>query len=150
MQRPINVKPEHIVPFLEHIGVQTTRFERLDARAELEVADELLNQLGSLHPSLLYSVAECAGGALIAYNFDVSVYTPLIKSVSIRFLAPVVKKAIASAHIDEDTLQSALQQLQDTGRTDIETAVRVQNEAGITAAEINIVWSMRSMAPSAL
>ena len=142
------IKPEQVIPFLEHIGVQTTHFERLNATAEVENADELANQMGSMHPAVVYAAAECAAGALITYNFEVSVYVPLIRSVSIRFLAPVFKKAVASAHIEEDALQKADQELQDLGRTDVVTSIQVETESGIIAAEATIVWALRTMAPT--
>ena len=144
------VKPESIVPFLEHIGAVTVRFDRLGSVVELETRDDLVNHIGGLHAAVVFSVAECAAGALLTHNFDVGIYIPLLKSMDIKYRASIFKKAVAFASVSEDVLKKAEVELKESGRTDLMIRIRVENEEGMDAATVNILWALRSMEPSRL
>ena len=142
------IKPEKVVPFLDHIGARTIRFDRISAVVELERRDDLLNHVGSFHAAVVFSAAECASGALLTHNFNVSVHVPLLKSTTVTYLAPVFKKALAIAKVDEEALDQAMKELEHTGRADLNIEIEVENEEGVTAARVTTVWALRSMTPS--
>jgi len=142
------MKPESMVPFLEHIGATTIRFDRLSSVVELETRDDLVNHVGSLHAAVVFSVAECAAGALLTHNFDVGIYLPLLKSMEIKYRAPVFKKAVAFASISEEVLKKAEEELTRSGKSDFTIDIRIENEEGMDAAKVSILWALRSMTPS--
>jgi acyl-coenzyme A thioesterase PaaI-like protein len=142
------IKPEDAVPFLSHIGVRTVRFDRVSAVVELERRDDLVNHVGSLHAAVVFSAAECASGALLTHNFDVAMYIPLLKTVTVTYQAQVFKKATAIARINAKHLDQALEDLHNLGKSDLAIDVEVENEEGILAAKVTTLWALRSMTPS--
>jgi len=145
MIRPL--KPETVVPFLEALGVRTIQMGRLEASAVLKERDDLTSQFGSLHAAALFGVAECASEAILTKNFDLDVYTPLLKSVRISYQAQIFGEAQARAVVSEEHLEQAKREIDVLGRTDLEISVRVfSNE--VLAAEMDLLWSLRKFIPS--
>ena len=146
MLRPI--RPEDAVPYLEALGVRTTKIGQYEAEAILKTRDEITNHVGTMDAAAVFGMAECAAGALITKNFDVGIYTPLVKKVEVEFRTPVFGEAVARATVDRGLLEKSKKLVDERGRTDVTIEVKVYNPTNILAAEVEILFALRKFTPT--
>jgi acyl-coenzyme A thioesterase PaaI-like protein len=92
----MNAALEQLIPRAHQMGVQFTELRPGYVRAEVPFEGNG-NHFGVMYAGVIFTVAEVLGGAMHLATFDVSTHYPLVKSMTIDFLAPGKSRLSASA-----------------------------------------------------
>src|SRR5579875_2238820 len=91
-----------LIPRAHQMGVHFTAARPGYVRAELPFEGNG-NHFGTVYAGVIFTLAEVLGGAMHFASFDVTTHYPLVRSVTIDFLAPGRGPLSASASLDEPT-----------------------------------------------
>ena len=98
-----NAALEALVPRAHQMGVRFVELRPGEVRAEVP-PDGNGNHFGVIYAGVIFTVAEVLGGAIHFATFDVSTHYPLVKSLTIDFLAPGKGRLSASATLTDEEI----------------------------------------------
>jgi acyl-coenzyme A thioesterase PaaI-like protein len=99
----MNTALEQLIPRAHQMGVEFVEMRPGFVRARVPFEGNG-NHFGVVYAGVTFTVAEVLGGAIHFATFDVSTHYPLVKSLSIDFLAPGTGPLSASASLSEDEI----------------------------------------------
>lgn len=99
----MNAALEQLIPRAHQMGVHFVELRPGYVRAEVPFEGNG-NHFGVVYAGVIFTVAEVLGGAMHFATFDVSTHYPLVKSLSIDFLAPGTGPLSASAELPPDEI----------------------------------------------
>jgi acyl-coenzyme A thioesterase PaaI-like protein len=97
----MNAALEQLIPRAHQMGIHFVEMRPGYVRAEVP-ADGNGNHFGVIYAGVTFTLAEVLGGAIQFATFDVSTHYPLVRSLSIDFLAPGKGTLSASASLSDD------------------------------------------------
>ena len=83
----VNAGLEHTIPRAYEMGVRFVELRRGFVRAELPFEGNG-NHFGTIYAGVIFTLAEVLGGALHFACFDATTHYPLVRGMSIEFIAP--------------------------------------------------------------
>ena len=92
------------------------------------------NHFGAIYAGVIFTVAEVLGGALHFATFDASTHYPLVKGLTVEFLAPGKSRLTASASLPEDEVDRIRAAAQPGVKVDFELVAEVVGEDGTLVA----------------
>jgi acyl-coenzyme A thioesterase PaaI-like protein len=92
---------EQLIPRAHQMGVEFVEMRPGFVRAAVPFEGNG-NHFGVIYAGVTFTVAEVLGGAIHFATFDVSTHYPLVKSLSIDFLAPGKGPLSASASLSDE------------------------------------------------
>jgi acyl-coenzyme A thioesterase PaaI-like protein len=96
----MNAALEQLIPRAHQMGIRFVEMRPGYVRAEVP-ADGNGNHFGVIYAGVTFTLAEVLGGAIQFATFDVSTHYPLVRSLTIDFLAPGKGTLSASASLSE-------------------------------------------------
>ena len=97
----MNAALEQLIPRAHQMGVEFVELRPGYVRAEVPYEGNG-NHFGVMYAGVIFTVAEVLGGAIHFATFDVSTHYPLVKSLTIDFVAPGKGRLSASASLSDD------------------------------------------------
>ncbi|HEY2298877.1 MAG TPA: YiiD C-terminal domain-containing protein [Jatrophihabitans sp.] len=98
-----NAALEQLIPRAHQMGVRFVEMRPGYVRAELPFEGNA-NHFGTVYAGVIFTLAEVLGGAMHWVSFDGATHYPLVRAVSIDFVAPGRGPLSASATLDEATI----------------------------------------------
>jgi acyl-coenzyme A thioesterase PaaI-like protein len=95
----LNAGLEQLIPRAHQMGVRFAELRPGFVRAEVPFEGNG-NHFGVIYAGVIFTVAEVLGGAIHFATFDASTHYPLVRSLTIDFLAPGTSRLSASASLD--------------------------------------------------
>ncbi|HEV7206811.1 MAG TPA: YiiD C-terminal domain-containing protein [Jatrophihabitans sp.] len=99
----LNAALETLIPVAHRMGVRFVELRPGFVKAEVP-AEGNGNHFGVIYAGVTFTLAEVLGGAIHFATFDVSTHYPLVRSVTIDFLAPGKGKLTATASMADDEI----------------------------------------------
>ncbi len=99
----VNAGLEQLVPRAHQMGVRFVELRPGYVRAELPF-DGNGNHFGTVYAGVIFTLAEVLGGALHFATFDPSTHYPLVRAMSIDFVAAGRGALSASTTLDDETI----------------------------------------------
>jgi acyl-coenzyme A thioesterase PaaI-like protein len=99
----INAALEQLIPRAHQMGVEFVELRPGFVRARVPFEGNG-NHFGVVYAGVTFTVAEVLGGAIHFATFDVTTHYPLVKSLTIDFLAPGTGPLSASAALSADEI----------------------------------------------
>jgi acyl-coenzyme A thioesterase PaaI-like protein len=96
----LNAGLEQLIPRAHQMGVQFAEMRPGYVRAEVPFEGNG-NHFGVIYAGVIFTVAEVLGGAIHFATFDAATHYPLVRSLTIDFLAPGKSRLSASATLDD-------------------------------------------------
>src|SRR3979411_2804742 len=96
----MNAALEQLIPRAHQMGIRFVEMRPGYVRAEVP-ADGNGNHFGVIYAGVTFTLAEVLGGAIQFATFDVSTHYPLLRRLTIDFLAPGKGTLSASASLSE-------------------------------------------------
>jgi acyl-coenzyme A thioesterase PaaI-like protein len=96
----MNAALEHLIPRAHQMGVEFVELRPGYVRAEVPFEGNG-NHFGVIYAGVIFTLAEVLGGAIHFATFDVSTHFPLVKNLSIDFVAPGKGRLSASAALSD-------------------------------------------------
>ena len=99
----LNSALETLIPVAHRMGVRFVELRPGFVKAEVP-AEGNGNHFGVIYAGVTFTLAEVLGGAIHFATFDVSTHYPLVRSVTIDFLAPGKGTLTATASMSDDEI----------------------------------------------
>jgi acyl-coenzyme A thioesterase PaaI-like protein len=96
----LNAGLEQLIPRAHQMGVRFAELRPGFVRAEVPFEGNG-NHFGVIYAGVIFTVAEVLGGAIHFATFDASTHYPLVRSLTIDFLAPGTSRLSASASLNQ-------------------------------------------------
>ena len=134
------------IPFNHHIGV--TKSSLPDYRLEIDSEGHHLNHLGTVHGSVLFSLAEASSGDFLLDYFRTTGAVAMIVRSNAKY-SDLAKGVIRSRILTgTEELEKARKAYQNKGKAMVEIAVQIVGEDDTQAAEFSFQWFL-TRSPSA-
>lgn len=99
----MNAGLEQLIPRAHQMGVRFVEMRPGFVRAEVPFEGNG-NHFGVIYAGVIFTVAEVLGGAMHFATFDVATHYPLVRNLSIDFVAPGTSKLTATAELSKDEI----------------------------------------------
>jgi thioesterase domain-containing protein len=129
----LNAGLEQMIPRAHQMGVHFVEARPGYVRAELPF-DGNGNHFGTVYAGVIFTLAEVLGGAMHIATFDVTTHYPLVRGMSIDFVAPGKGALSASATLDDETIVRVKTEAGTDGKAPFELRAEVVAEDGTVVA----------------
>jgi thioesterase domain-containing protein len=99
----MNLALEQLIPRAHQMGVRFVEMQPGHVRAELPLEGNT-NHVGTIYAGVIFTLAEVLGGAMTATTFDVTTHYPVVRSLTIDFIAPGTRALTAEARLSDDEI----------------------------------------------
>jgi thioesterase domain-containing protein len=128
-----NAALEHLVPRAHQMGVHFVEMRPGHVRAEVPFEGNG-NHFGTVYAGVIFTLAEVLGGGMHFATFDATTHYPLVRGMSIAFVAPGRGALRASASLDETTIARVLSEAGTDGKAAFELRAEVVGDDGALVA----------------
>lgn len=129
----VNAALEQTIPRAHQMGVRYVEVRPGYVRAELPFEGNG-NHFGTVYAGVIFTLAEVLGGAMHFATFDVTTHYPLVRAMSIDFLAPGRGPLSASAALDDATIARVKHEAGTDGKAPFELRAEVVAADGSVVA----------------
>jgi acyl-coenzyme A thioesterase PaaI-like protein len=129
----LNAGLAQLVPRAHEMGVRFAVAESGSVRATLPVEGNG-NHFGTIYAGVIFTLAEVLGGALHFATFDATTHYPLVRSMSIDFVAAGRTSLTAVATLDDVTVQRVRAEAAAGGKPRFDLCATVTDESGVVVA----------------
>lgn len=138
----MNLALEQMIPRAHQMGIRFVELRPGYVRAELPFEGNG-NHFGTVYAGVIFTLAEVLGGAMHFASFDVSTHYPLVRGMTIEFLAPGRGALSASAALSDAELEAVRGQAADGGKAPFALAAEVVAENGALVARTRGDYQIR-------
>jgi acyl-coenzyme A thioesterase PaaI-like protein len=129
----LNAGLAQLVPRAHEMGVRFVEAAPGTVRASLPVEGNG-NHFGTIYAGVIFTLAEVLGGALHFATFDATTHYPLVRSMSIDFVAAGRTALTAQATLDAESVARVRAEAAGGGKPRFELHAIVCDEAGTVVA----------------
>lgn len=129
----MNAALRQTVPRAYEMGVRFAEMRPGYVRAEVPFEGNG-NHFGVMYAGVIFTVAEVLGGAMHVATFDATTHYPLVRGLSVRFVAPGRGPLSASASLSEDEIAAVKATSADGSKAPFELRAEVVAEDGTLVA----------------
>jgi acyl-coenzyme A thioesterase PaaI-like protein len=129
----MNASLEQLIPRAHQMGVHFVEMRPGYVRAELPFEGNG-NHFGTIYAGVIFTLAEVLGGAMHWATFDSSTHYPLVRGMSIEFVAPGRGALSASASLDDETIARVKAEAGTDQKAPFELRAEVVGADGIVVA----------------
>jgi thioesterase domain-containing protein len=129
----LNAALEQFVPVAARMGVRFEELRRGYVRSSVPFEGNG-NHFGVMYAGVVFTVAEVLGGAMSASTFRPTTHYPLVRSMRIDFLKPGRGPLVATAELDDATIERVLAESADGTKAAFEMSAEVTGEGGVVVA----------------
>ncbi len=133
---------EQLIPRAHQMGVHFVELRPGYVRAELPFEGNG-NHFGTIYAGVIFTLAEVLGGALHFASFDITTHYPLVRSVTIDFLAPGKGPLTASASLSDAELARVRSESADGTKAGFLLEAEVLGEDGTVVARTRGDYQIR-------
>jgi acyl-coenzyme A thioesterase PaaI-like protein len=145
MTRPtveeMNLALEQLVPRAFEMGVRMRELRPGYVRADVPM-DGNTNHFGVMYAGVIFTLAEVLGGAMHVATFDVSTHYPLVRGMTIDFVAPGTTTLSAVATLSDEAIE-AVRVAAQHGKAPFELVAEVTDESGQLVARTRGDYQIR-------
>jgi acyl-coenzyme A thioesterase PaaI-like protein len=137
----MNAGLEQLVPRAHQMWVRFVELRPGYVRAELPL-DGNTNHVGTVYAGVIFTLAEVLGGAMHVATFDVSTHYPIVRSMTIDFIAPGTTPLTAVAQLSDDEI-AAIRAATATGKAPFVLVAEVTDANGTVVARTSGNYQLR-------
>ena len=138
----MNAALEQMVPRAYQMGVRFAEMRPGYVRSHVPFEGNG-NHFGVMYAGVIFTVAEVLGGAIHVATFDPSTHYPLVKSVTIDFIAPGRGALSASASLSQDEIDAIKAASADGSKASFAMTAEVVAEDGTLVARTTGDYQIR-------
>jgi acyl-coenzyme A thioesterase PaaI-like protein len=124
---------EQTIPRAYEMGIRFTDLRSGRAQAGLPFEGNG-NHFGTVYAGVIFTLAEVLGGALQLVTFDPTTHYPLVRAMSIDFVAPGRGPLTAVAELDDDTVERVRAEAGTDRKASFDLHATVTGDDGIVVA----------------
>jgi acyl-coenzyme A thioesterase PaaI-like protein len=138
----VNLALEQLVPRAYGMGVRFRELRPGYVCADVPI-DGNTNHFGVMYAGVIFTLAEVLGGAMHVATFDVTTHYPLVRSVSIDFIAPGTSALSAVAALEADAITEVRATAARNGKAGFELVADVTDARGELVARSRGAYQIR-------
>ncbi len=135
---------ENKIPFFKKVGISVEAISLGKIKLGIPFDSNNLNHLGTYQAGVYLTLAEAAGGALLATVLDLSDVLLLAKECHLKFGEPSKKYLSYEGSIDIKEAEKIIQRLEEERKVSIPLDITLLNEQGRMAAEASVIYYLRT------
>jgi len=135
---------ENKIPFFKKVGISVETISLGKIKLSIPFDSNNLNHLGTYQAGVYLTLAEAAGGALLATVLDLSDVLLLTKECHLKFGEPAKKYLSYEGGIDIKEAEKIIQRLEEERKVNIPLEITLLNEQGRMAAEASVIYYLRT------
>ena len=135
---------ENKIPFFKKVGISVETISLGKIKLSIPFDSNNLNHLGTYQAGVYLTLAEAAGGALLATVLDLSDVLLLTKECHLKFGEPAKKYLSYEGGIDIKEAEKIIQLLEEERKVNIPLEITLLNEQGRMAAEASVIYYLRT------
>ena len=139
----LNEQFARTIPSAYGLGVRFVELRRGFVRASVPFAGNG-NHFGVMYAGAIFTVAEVLGGALGLSTFDATRYFPLVKSLTVDFLAPGRSDVTATTALTDEEIARIEHDAATVGKASFELVAEVHDSAGELVARTRGDYQLRA------
>jgi len=129
--------------FVERIGLKALELKPNHVKLVAPIAGNE-NHIGGMYAGALFTLAEIPGGALYLTTFDVSNFYPIIKEMTIRFVAPAKTDVTVEMYLPKEEASRIEAEARENGRADYVLEGEVKDASGVVVAVSKGLYQLRT------
>ena len=129
--------------FVERIGLKALELKPYYVKLAAPIAGNE-NHIGGMYAGALFTLAEIPGGALFLTTFDVSKFYPIIKEMTIRFVAPAKTDVTIEMYLSKEEASHIEAEARENGRADYVLEGEVKDASGVVVAVSKGLYQLRA------
>lgn len=133
------------IPFVQRSGLQVLDCGPGIAECRMPLVGNS-NHVGTLYAGAQFTLADITGGVLILASFDRSRYYPILKSLTVDFLAPATSDLTLRCTLSPSELAVLQQQLEAQGKAGFELHGELRDQQGAVVARSHGQFQVRALA----
>jgi thioesterase domain-containing protein len=132
------------VPFVQRMGLRVEELRPGYVKLMTPLAGNE-NHIGSVYAGALFTLAEIPGGALFLTLFDVKVFYPVVKEMTIQFLRPARSDVTITLSLPEAEVQRIRTDAEQHGKAEFILEGDIRDSAGEKVARTRGVYQVRKI-----
>ena len=133
-----------LVEAIKRTGIRVTGLRDRYAKMVMPLEGNV-NHVGMMYAGSLFTLGEFTGGIISGVSFDISRFFPLVKEVSIKYVAPVTTDATLEFSFTEEEARRIQDEADEKGKADFTLELEIKNASDETAALVTGTWQIRKM-----
>ncbi len=129
--------------FVERMGLKALELKPNYVKLVAPIAGNE-NHIGGMYAGALFTLAEIPGGALYLTTFDVSKFYPIIKEMTIRFVAPAKTDVTIEMHLPKEEASRIEAEARENGKADYVLEGEVKDASGVVVAVSKGLYQLRA------
>jgi len=129
--------------FVERIGLKALELKPNHVKLVAPIAGNE-NHIGGMYAGALFTLAEIPGGALYLTTFDVSNFYPIIKEMTIRFVAPAKTDVTVEMYLPKEKASRIEAEARENGKADYVLEGEVKDASGVVVAVSKGLYQLRA------
>ena len=129
--------------FVERIGLKALELKPNHVKLAAPIAGNE-NHIGGMYAGALFTLAEIPGGALFLTTFDVSKFYPIIKEMTIRFVAPAKTDVTIEMYLSKEEASHIEAEARENGKADYVLEGEVKDASGVVVAVSKGLYQLRA------
>lgn len=137
----MNAGLEQLVPRAHQMGVRFVELRPGYVRAELPVEGNT-NHVGTIYAGVIFTLAEVLGGAMHVATFDATTHYPIVRSMTIDFVAPGATPLTAVTSLSDEEV-AAVRAAATNGKAPFVLVAEVSDSNGTVVARTTGNYQIR-------
>jgi acyl-coenzyme A thioesterase PaaI-like protein len=133
-----------LVPRMGEMGFTVTELTPGHAVAEVGM-DGNGNHLGTMYAGALFGIAEMLGGIICYPSFDLAVFSPTVKSLTIDFRRPATTTIRAAASLSAEEIERIGAEAEASGKSEFVLEAELTDTSGTVVATTRGVYQLRAI-----
>lgn len=101
------------------------------------------NHIGTMYAGAQFTLAEVPGGALCWVTFDMNLFYPIVKEMTIRFKKPVTSDVFLELSISKEDAKQIENRATETGKAEFVLEGEITDETGEVVAASKGIYQLR-------
>lgn len=104
-----------------------------------------INHVGAMYAGSLFTLGEFTGGILPAVAFDITRFYPIVKEITIKYVALAKTDVTIEAEMSREEVDTIQAEAEENGKADFMLALELKDEKDEVVALVNGTWQIRLM-----
>lgn len=102
-----------------------------------------INHIGAMYAGSLFTLGEFTGGILPAVAFDITRFYPIVKEVTIKYVALAKTDVTIEAEMSREEVGKIQAEAEENGKADFTLELELKDENDEVVALVNGIWQIR-------
>ena len=133
---------EQMIPFIGRNGLRILEIDRGYVKMGVPLEGNQ-NHFGMMYAGALFTLGELPAGAIYLTTFDTARFYPLVKDMSIKFVAPTGTDATIEVRLSDGEAARIEQEAEDNGKANFFLESEIKDAKGVVTAVCRGAYQLR-------